>query len=47
VRHPLSGLAWERYGLKPVIVDAAIVAGYRLGIGPERLAAWRRPATAR
>lgn len=38
-----SARAWERGGLiAPTLANLAVIAGYRLGFDPERLARWRR-----
>lgn len=43
-----SARTWERRGLVRVtLTNLAVIVGYRLGIAPERLALWRKGATAR
>ena len=40
--------AWEQRGLvATTVVNAAVIAGYRLGLDPERLARWRQRAVRR
>jgi rSAM/selenodomain-associated transferase 2 len=37
-----SARAWHRHGLlRTTLTNAAVIAGYRLGVPPQRLAAWR------
>jgi hypothetical protein len=44
-----SARAWEEHGLVwPTVLNAAVIAAYRLGVDPDRLSRWRRriaPAT--
>jgi rSAM/selenodomain-associated transferase 2/rSAM/selenodomain-associated transferase 1 len=38
-----SARTWDEFGLVwPTALNAAVIAGYRLGIDPDRLAEWRR-----
>ncbi len=39
---PSSARAWHRHGLlRTTLTNAAVIAGYRAGVPPERLLAWR------
>jgi hypothetical protein len=44
-----SARAWEEHGLlRPTLLNLCVIAAYRLGVNPQRLARWRRriaPAT--
>jgi hypothetical protein len=41
-----STRAWRERGLvRATVVNMAVIAGYRLGVDPQRLARWRRLAT--
>ena len=41
-----SGRAWQEHGALAVIVmNSAVIVGYRLGVRPEKLAAWRAVIT--
>ncbi|MBX3413218.1 MAG: TIGR04283 family arsenosugar biosynthesis glycosyltransferase [Pirellulales bacterium] len=43
-----SARRWQRLGVvRTTLVNQAIIAGYRLGISPQRLAAWYRAGTKR
>jgi len=43
-----SDRSWRAHGLvRPTLVDAAVILGYRLGASPTTLAGWREAVTAR